>query len=418
MATIVKANSSNPYREGSAIASFGGALPPSGNNRGLLQDIDWAHFNAVAENKFLYPDYYTGSDGIILGGITDGRLSLTTVTPVTTSDVLAATLVYFTPFRSNFISLYSAGNWVNCNFTEQSVAVPSTVFRLFDIFGYYTGSDLALETVNWDQTTGTITGATNATPIVITSASHGLSVNDLVGINSVGGTTAANGKIWTVSAADTNTFTLQSSVGNGAYTSGGTWYKINNTRATALTTQNGVYVKTGDATRKYLGTCMTTNTSGQTEDSRKRRFVWNAYNRERRDLLTLSDTASWVYSVATFRESNGDSSVGVSRFDYVCGLSLDKVFIEANMTTLVGVVAGNSTVGVGIDTSSTDSSYTHNGGANAGDYPFSFARYSGTPGIGYHSIRLLERGGGGSTTNTWYGNAAPGQNGMIGQVMS
>lgn len=86
--------------------------------------------------------------------------------------------------------------------------------------------------------TKTITGATNATPIVITSASHGYGTNDLVIVASVGGTTAAN-NTWQISAVTTNTFTLLGSVGNSAYTSGGTAQLLNGAGDTALTTAAG-----------------------------------------------------------------------------------------------------------------------------------------------------------------------------------
>jgi hypothetical protein len=70
--------------------------------------------------------------------------------------------------------------------------------------------------------TGTITGATNATPIVITSAAHKLQTGDRVTIVNVGGNTAANGT-WQITFVSSSTFSLDGSVGNGAYTSGGTW---------------------------------------------------------------------------------------------------------------------------------------------------------------------------------------------------
>jgi hypothetical protein len=70
--------------------------------------------------------------------------------------------------------------------------------------------------------TGSITGATNASPIVITSSSHGLTTGARVTITGVGGNTAANGT-FVVTRVDANTFSLQGSTGNGAYTSGGTW---------------------------------------------------------------------------------------------------------------------------------------------------------------------------------------------------
>lgn len=69
--------------------------------------------------------------------------------------------------------------------------------------------------------TKTITGATNAAPIVITtSATHGLSTGHSVKITSVGGNTNANGS-WLVKVLTTTTFELVDSKGNDAYTTGG-----------------------------------------------------------------------------------------------------------------------------------------------------------------------------------------------------
>ena len=70
---------------------------------------------------------------------------------------------------------------------------------------------------------GSITGATNASPIVVTSAAHDLTVGTVVVISGVLGNTAANGT-FVISAVTTNTFTLTGSTGNGAYTSGGSWH--------------------------------------------------------------------------------------------------------------------------------------------------------------------------------------------------
>src|SRR5260370_808047 len=63
-----------------------------------------------------------------------------------------------------------------------------------------------------------ITGATNASPIVITCHAHGLSNGQTVQIDRVAGNWAANGA-WVVAGVTTNTFALVSSTGNGAYTS-------------------------------------------------------------------------------------------------------------------------------------------------------------------------------------------------------
>lgn len=66
----------------------------------------------------------------------------------------------------------------------------------------------------------TVSGSTNATPIVATfGAGHGLKDGDRVAISGVTGNTAANGE-WTVQFTGTNTARLLGSVGNGTH--GGT----------------------------------------------------------------------------------------------------------------------------------------------------------------------------------------------------
>jgi hypothetical protein len=67
-----------------------------------------------------------------------------------------------------------------------------------------------------------VTAATNATPIQITiSVAYDLRTGDTVLISGVGGNAAANGT-WTITRVSTTQFTLNGSVGSGAYTSGGT----------------------------------------------------------------------------------------------------------------------------------------------------------------------------------------------------
>ena len=75
---------------------------------------------------------------------------------------------------------------------------------------------------------GGITGASSATPIVLTtSTAHGLIAGQVVQVAAVGGNTAANGT-WEVQAVTTNTITLLNSAwSSGAYTSGGTVKQLN-----------------------------------------------------------------------------------------------------------------------------------------------------------------------------------------------
>ncbi len=92
--------------------------------------------------------------------------------------------------------------------------------------------------------TGTITGATNATPIVITDNGHGLTTGTFITVSGVVGNTAANGS-FTVTMIDANTFSLNGSVGNGSWVSGGTWNVAGlYTYAIVATSQNGFEVGT------------------------------------------------------------------------------------------------------------------------------------------------------------------------------
>jgi hypothetical protein len=71
-----------------------------------------------------------------------------------------------------------------------------------------------------------ITGATNATPIVVTATSHGFTNGDIVLVGGVGGNLAANG-VWAITGVAANTFNLTDPItgtnviGSAAYTSGG-----------------------------------------------------------------------------------------------------------------------------------------------------------------------------------------------------
>ena len=151
-----------------------------------------------------------------------GRLTLTTGVPVTTSDVTAATTVYFTPYKGNQIGLYSGSTWNLFAFSEISLSLSGyTADKNYDIWVYDNSGTVTLDSTVWTNDT---------------------------------------------------------------------------TRATELTTQDGVYVKSGATTRRYVGTIRITGTTGQTEDSLTKRFVWNYYNQVGRPM---------AYSAYTYHGYNG-----------------------------------------------------------------------------------------------------------------
>lgn len=71
-----------------------------------------------------------------------------------------------------------------------------------------------------------VTGATNASPIVITtSTAHNYTTGDAVCLRDIEGNTAANG-VFTITVLSPTTYSLDASSGNGAYTTGGICGKI------------------------------------------------------------------------------------------------------------------------------------------------------------------------------------------------
>jgi hypothetical protein len=136
----------------------------------------------------------------------------------------------------------TTGGWSK---TTVDVALPGPenefLFRLYDAtssntnpndvqvggqykVGVYLASGLAATSSSRiyavSPTTQAITGASNATPIVLTATAHGVTTGEAVYVSKVGGNTAANG-IWKVTAATADTLNLLGSSANANYTSGG-----------------------------------------------------------------------------------------------------------------------------------------------------------------------------------------------------
>jgi len=335
-----------------------------------------------------------------------GRLSLATGTPIPTSDLTGISTIYYPYFHGDRIWLYDGSRLVLRTIaSEPSVAVPSTIFRGFDVWMYDNAGTPALETLDWNQTTAAITNATNATPIVITSNGHGLANGNQVGIAGIVGNTAPNGKIWFVRNVAANTFELENSAGNGAYVSGGNWYKMNGlTRATALAYQNGFLSKSGDATRLYLGSGCTIGTSGQCDDAVGRRFLDNYYHRIRRAVRVIEPTDSWNYSTATIRMVNGSRENIIEVFLGVADRTIDLRAIHHGTNTTAGQAV---TTLIGVNDSTAAAPGELMGTVNvhsAGNLMVIVAELCHAPAIGYTAYTWLERAGG-TATGSFRGDA-------------
>ena len=90
-----------------------------------------------------------------------GRLTLTSGTPVTTSDVTGATSVYYTPYTNNNIQLWDGLYWMTLRFSETTLALGTVTSALpYDVFAYLSAGVLALEKLAWTNATTRATAIT------------------------------------------------------------------------------------------------------------------------------------------------------------------------------------------------------------------------------------------------------------------
>jgi len=245
--------------------------------------------------------------------VCNGRLTLETGVPISTSDQTAKTTVYFTPYKGNLIGLYNGSSaWTMLSFSELSLSLADyTADKNYDIWVYNNS-----------------------------------------------GTAALDSTIWTDDA----------------------------TRATALALQDGIYVKTGATTRRYVGTIRITATTGQCEDSDANRFVWNYYNRvSRRNFKT--DATAHDYTTNAWRYWNNTDTHNLK---FVVGVAEE---VSATHITAyhdgLGIIGldddaatgGDLSIGYVFVTAASGSAFSVGGGGSK-----IFA-------AGYHYLAIMEYGG-------------------------
>ena len=172
------------------------------------------------------------------------------------------------------------------------------------------------------------------------------------------------------------------------------------TRADALAWQAGVgYVKSGTATRLWLGIIRTTGTTttglefGGT-NTKPYCFFKNYYNRVRAAFRYTDSADSWSYSSATLRAMNNSSS---ARFEFV---EVEPAVVDAGIHIHIGG-SGNGQLAIGYD--STTAPYTTVAQFNAVGMTGAMSESVRTT-AGYHYVAPLEACGSG--TATFYGDAA------------
>lgn len=161
------------------------------------------------------------------------------------------------------------------------------------------------------------------------------------------------------------------------------------TRATGHAWQDGVRVKAGDATRRYMGALVATGTN-ITEDSYANRYLSNYYFRRARPMRRLETAATWTLASATIRQANASGS---NQLNFLIGVTEDVADARIISTLSNNTAAQGGAVYVGLDSTTTPDATALSSGATPSGANTAFsvtASYHGNPGIGKHALVWLE----------------------------
>lgn len=289
-----------------------------------------------------------------------GRITLTTATPVMTATTVNQTTVYYTPYRGNLVPIYDGTNIIPTAFAEVSQATtdatksPAAAANNsnYDVFCWIdSGTNRCTRGPPWTSDTGRGTGA-GTTELVRVS---GLWLN---AVNITNGPSA----------------------------------------------QRGTYVGTirtdGSAQVDYDFGAVAANWTPASFG------VWNAYNRVRVLTFIGDTTDSWTYNVATtWRAPNGNTTT--ARISAVRGLNEDGV--EATYFAVGGAgAATNMASGIGLNSTTAmaaGSNAPFNSVPSTSGFGSMPASYNGLMGLGFNFLSAIEINSS-TTASTWLGDAA------------
>lgn len=158
----------------------------------------------------------------------------------------------------------------------------------------------------------------------------------------------------------------------------------NTARATSLEYQDGILVKTGDKSRKYRGSFLSTSTT-TTEDSQAKPYLFNHYNQVSR-LAIASNSTSHQYLTGAYRYWNNDSSV------------VKNIFLGEAQNIQISFTSGSITGWIQMEIDGTAIGKSEIGGTNASLATLLIYTLS----AGYHYIKVKEYGpGAGPNPNFW-----------------
>ena len=164
---------------------------------------------------------------------------------------------------------------------------------------------------------------------------------------------------------------------------------------TAPTTSNGIYVKTAETQKTLVARCRSNGSGAITTyvQDASTQLVCNIYNQRYIELFKGESTNNWNYNnTDVFRAANGSAANKIALVSDGKSMTWARVCAVANQS-----VAAYTVVGVGLDSTTTDSSQARFSSAIIG-YNTGMAFYSAVLSAGFHELTWLEKSYGGGTT--------------------
>lgn len=175
------------------------------------------------------------------------------------------------------------------------------------------------------------------------------------------------------------------------------------TRATALVYQDGVLVKSGDATRRFMGSFRTTGVSGQTESTATNRLITNYYNRVMLPLNQAPADATWTWSgtYGSWRAANGNTTTNAISVMLCDPATSENIYLVYQIGTKSNGTSVTVIVGIGLDGADPVNTRGFGAGLSTAFVP-AIGVYSTSTATGYHTLLPYEYLSGSTDTVTFY----------------
>lgn len=269
-----------------------------------------------------------------------GRITLTSATPVMGSSVAGATTVYWTPYGGDLLPIFDGANMVPTQFPEVSQATTDTT----------------------------------KSPAAVAATK----IYDLFAWNDAGTKRVTRGPAWTNATTRGYTFTIQngialntSAITNGPAALRGTWV--------------GTIASNGSSTIDYIfGSTGSSGVAGVFN-------VWNTYNRVNVACKVVDNSASYAYTSNVIRQAHNSSAMQVS---FVVGAQEDALYASAAASIFtVASVGASGFVGPQLDATNTFNSRGVVFASSANSwYQVATAISIFNPAPGAHVLSLNEQG--------------------------